>query len=552
MSEEDPSSTPGHEPDPTDTKPSAPRISLLNSAPCLPKEQILAMVPPRKVVDRLVAQFFNDFDMARFILCRDRFLAEYASFWGNPSAAPIMWIGLLFSVMSMSSFLQKQDITANSISSVDIGSQSMLETYRTLTIHCLVAGDYLQPSKYTIETLMLHYSADQNSNFDGSSVANWVLMGVIIRIAFRMGFHRDPSHWPHMAPYQAELRRRLWIVLYQMDFFTSTQLGLPRIIKDSQCDTHLPTHLLAHDLTFDHDALPPERPLTEFTPLLIVIQRHAIIKAAAEIYDATEAGQPSPATSASLGAKLQSAIDAIPEWLKFKSLDVAFAESPIMMTNQMFLDILVHKAVYLLHRRSFVKDTTGTDGTVSKELCVKASLAILEHQQRIDEETKPGGLMFAIRWKVGSALNHEFLQATMMLCFVLSTLDGRQDSSSTGALQSRDDIVQALTQAKVCWEKDFNQSIQARRAVRAIGSVLQQNSDATGHPLPVTASSNGELRTYFQDCCLVLQFELIYSLLMSFRFDGIQFCRTGSGCTGSFLHFRLRPGRRVGSLLLCA
>ena len=123
----------------------------------------------------------------------------------------------------------------------------MLETYRTLTIHCLVAGDYLRPNSYTIETLTLYFAIDQNVNLD-THIGNWILIGVVIRIAMRMGLHRDPSHWPNIRPLQVELRRRVWITLYQMDFFTSTQVGLPRIIKDSQCDARPPVHLFEHDI----------------------------------------------------------------------------------------------------------------------------------------------------------------------------------------------------------------------------------------------------------------------------------------------------------------
>lgn len=39
------------------------KSSLLSSEPCLPREQILAMMPPRKVVDRHVSHFFNDYEM---------------------------------------------------------------------------------------------------------------------------------------------------------------------------------------------------------------------------------------------------------------------------------------------------------------------------------------------------------------------------------------------------------------------------------------------------------------------------------------------------------
>ena len=399
-----------------------------------------------------------------------------------------MWVGLLFSVMSVSAFLQPQDVGALGLS--DVESQDMLETYRTLTIHCLVAGDYLRTSRYTIETLTLHFAVDQNVNLD-TYIGNWILIGVVIRIAMRMGLHRDPSHWPNIRPLQAELRRRVWITLYQMDFFTSTQVGLPRIIKDSQCDARPPAHLFDHDIGFEHDEIPPERPLTDPTPLLYVIQRDTIIKVAAEIYDATEAAPPSSATIAALGAKLERAIDAIPAWLKYRSLETLIAEDLVMILHRMFLDILIHKAVYLLHRRSFVKGSVGEESTKSNKLCINAALAILEHQARISEETQPGGLMFGIRWKVASSLNHEFLQATMMLCFALSRFnEGDVGTTNSCALHRRDDILEALTIAKSLWEKNANRSIEARRAAKAITTVLKQDLDKSS--APTLTASDGE------------------------------------------------------------
>ncbi|CAM1507598.1 Fc.00g072390.m01.CDS01 [Cosmosporella sp. VM-42] len=474
----------------------ATRISLLNSAPCLPKEQILAMIPPRKIVDRHVSLFFNAFDMAPFILHRNKFLSEYESFWSNPSAAPITWLGLLSSVMSISAFLQQQDHGAHGLSAVE--SQDMMNTYRELTIHCLVTGDYLRPGRYTIETLTLHFAVDQNVNLD-TSISNWILLGVIIRIALRMGLHRDPSHWPDIRPMQAELRRRLWMSLYQMDFFTSTQVGLPRIINDAQCDTRPPAHLLDDDIDIENHELPPERPSTDRTPLLYLIQRHNIIKVAAEIYDTTEAGPPSPATIATLGAKLERAVEAIPAWLKYRSLEKSIAESPVTILNQMFVDILIHKAVYLLHRRSFVQGSVGDESTKSNELCIKAGLAILEHQRKMNEETQPGGLMFAIRWKVFSSLNHEFLQATMMLCFTLSRFN---DGHVGSTLHRREDILEALTLAKGLWDKNADRSEEARRAATAIMTVLQQDSDKSSAPTTTASDAcfdqmPGAIPSYF-------------------------------------------------------
>ena len=401
-----------------------------------------------------------------------------------------MWVGLLFSVMSMSALLQQRDVAALGLSAVE--SQHMLESYRILTIHCLVAGDYLQPSRHTIETLLLHFAVERNVNVD-TSIGNWSLIGVIIRLALRNGLHRDPSHWPNISPLQAELRRRLWIALYQLDFFTSTELGLPRIIKDSQCDTRPPAIWSDDASSLERGQVPIERPLTDASPLFHIVQRNNIIKVAAEIYDATEAGPPSSAVIATLAIKLEKAVDAIPAWLKYKPLETSIADNPVTVLHRMFLDILIHKAVYLLHRRSFVKGYVGEETTESNELCIKAALAILDHQRRMDEEIQPGGLMFGIRWKVASSLNHEFLQATTMLCLALSRLNkGTLGTTDLCALNRRHDIIEALTVAKSLWEKNADRSMEAQRAAKAITTVLKHDLDSSSAN-SLTASDGGEL-----------------------------------------------------------
>lgn len=278
------------------------------------------------------------------------------------------------------------------------------------------------------------------------------------------------------------------MALYQMDFFTSTQVGLPRIIKDSQCDTRPPAHLFEDDIGLEHDEMPPERPLTEQTAFLYVIQRNTIIKVAAEIYDVTEAGPPSSATIAMLEAKLEKAIDAIPPWLRYRSLETAIVDNPLNMMNQIFLDVIIHKSVYLLHRRSFIRGSVGGDNNKSKERCINAAMAILEHQRRISEEIQPGGLMFGNRWKITSSIRHEFLQATMMLCFAL----GRFNDDYVGTTR-RADIVEALTVAKGVWEKNVGRSLEAQRAANAIAIVLQQDLAKSSAPLTSAVSDGGHI-----------------------------------------------------------
>lgn len=381
--------------------------------------------------------------------------------------------------MSMSLFLQKQDLGAHGLSAAE--SQATLETYRGLTIHCLVSGNYLRSSRYTVETLMLHFAVDQEVNVD-TNIENWVLLGVVVRVAMRMGLHRDPSHWPNIRPLQAELRRRIWMALYSMDFFTSTQVGLPRIIKDSQCDARPPSCLLDSDISFEHNTPPPERSSTKPSMLAFNIQRHWVIKVAGDIYDTTEAGPPSSAVIIALEAKLEHAVDILPGWLKPKSLEESIADSPSIILQRMMLDIIIQKAIYLLHRHSFVNGSSGEEISRSHEVCIKAALAILDHQRRMNEETQPGSLMYGIRWRVAAPLNHEFLQATMMLCFALSRSDAKR------ALHRRNDILEALNAAKVVWEKKSDGSIEALRAAKSIAVMLEQDRKSS---VPILTPPSG-------------------------------------------------------------
>lgn len=388
-----------------------------------------------------------------------------------------MWIGLLFSIMSMSAFLQQYDIEAAGKSLQD--TRNSLETFRSLTIHCLVAANYVETGRYTIETLAIHFAVDQNMNID-TEFGNWLLIGVIVRLAMRMGLHRDPSHWPRIQPMQAEMRRRIWVALYQMDFFTSTQVGLPRIIKDSQCDACLPVFSYKCNIEPETSQNQREVALTYYTPIMHIVQRHKVIKVAAEIYDATETAPAVPARTAALAAKLDRAVDTIPEHFKYKPFELSIGESPINILHRILLDILIHKAVYLLHRRSFVNSFNGTEISQPTELCIKSALAILDHHRRMDEESQPGGVMFSIRWKLATSLNHEFLQATMILCFALTQFRLKNiDKVHSLACVLSNEASKALIGAKEVWDKTAHRSVEAQTAAKAIAEVLAPCLDSS-------------------------------------------------------------------------
>jgi hypothetical protein len=453
--------------------PPLPRISLLSSAPPLSRDQILEMIPERRTVDRLVSHFFNAYQIGPFMIHRATFQREYLDFWQDPQATPLPWIGLLYAMMSTSAAIKQRDFGLPSVAAAD--AQSMVETYRTMTIHCLVACDYLRAPRYTVETLLLHTTLDYNGNPD-ASLSNWTLVAVVIRIAMRVGLHRDPSHWEGIGPLQAELRRRHWMLLVILDFGTSSQVGLPRIIKDSQCDTRTPRHLLEDDLTFETNEMPPARSTALWTPLLSLIAAHGIVLLAGEIYDATEAGDVAPRIQAAFSQKLEDANKAVPASLQYNAANNCIVDSPDRHLSKIIVNTLYHKTRYLLHRRGFQQSSKSDDSLGSTQICMDAAFAILAHQRRLSEETHPDGLLYNIRWKVATLLGQEFLQATTILCVAFSrTRTESVNGNSAGMEAQAEEISSALKTSRDIWLRNAANSVEARKAIAAIDTVLRSS-----------------------------------------------------------------------------
>lgn len=113
-----------------------------------------------------------------------------------------------------------------------------------------------------------------------------------------------------------------------------------------------------------------------------------------------------------------------------------------------------------------------------QDKCIQAALAILKHQERLGRETVSGGNLFDIRWKVAASLNHEALQATMMLCFALSSFEStwpRRAVSHTVDKEIRNKITDALAQVKVQWEAKPELSAETQKALQAVTTVLKRN-----------------------------------------------------------------------------
>lgn len=314
-----------------------------------------------------------------------------------------------------------------------------------------------------------------------------------------MGYHRDPSRFANISPFEAELRRRAWLVVLSIDLVSSAQVGLPRMIQPFMYDTQEPHNVGEDELYEDMTEQPISHPEVELTPLLYSIIMTRVRTVHAKIMDLTNATcQPPYKDVMGLDAVLRHVYDKLPETCKaMASEDFNLAVDPTAM-RRLYLGLSFMKAEIVLHRPYHLPGRTDAKYEYSRRVCLNAAAEMLELQQKLDAEIQPGGKLwlpgwqvFTMSWYMSSIVAQDFLLATTVLI-----LDLDEDLScpsplvyegTTSGLQldrsppSRQHVTNLLRGAQKIWQKASERSHEAHKAAEAIRLVLSKmdSSDQT-------------------------------------------------------------------------
>ncbi|KEZ42267.1 hypothetical protein SAPIO_CDS6126 [Scedosporium apiospermum] len=317
------------------------------------KEALLAAMPERPVVDRLVSKYFNDLD-------------TMPPNFGSPSTYP-------------------------EPSAASPEASSSRPIYLQQVVQCLTFSDYSRGGPHVIETLV-HYHMIEHLRRTDTEIDVWLLLGVMLRLALRMGYHRDPSHFQTLTPFQ---------------------------------DTRPPLNLFDHDFDETCSELPQPRNDNEITPMFYILARNKMAKAMGVVMDVINATEHNDSEIEGAEKLLQDTYDSLPPILKLATGFNTLADSPRTMLHRFVLATTMHCAQIALHQRcmSTPEEIDVTRPNRSLDTLLEAALKILAYQHIMDTETQPGGRLWSAGWKFWSTLTHEFLLATTVLSKALfSTL----------------------------------------------------------------------------------------------------------------------------------
>ncbi|KAF7877025.1 uncharacterized protein EAF02_008245 [Botrytis sinoallii] len=443
------------------------------------KAKLLAALPSRRVVDKTVQGYFHGANPSLHILHAPTFQKEYLKFWANPHETPICWLGLLYGIMCLSLF---SSYAAGEENPDERASQMQtIRTYRRNCIHCIRLSDYTKPGKYTIEAMLAHLEGEFVLG-DADQVNCYVLLGVAVRLALRMGLHRDADRvGGQITPFQGEMRRRLWATLRQIDLLASFHIGLPSMVESVESDVQLPRNLNDSDFDEDCTELPPSRPDSEVTSASYVRFKNKICQVFGKIaVHANSLSPPSYDEIMELDAQLDVVQATVPPSFRFQPIESCIADPAKLIIQRLNVAHLLCKSRCVLHRKYLVDNQDHPEREYSVKVGIDAAMQLLDFQKQTYEATQPGQVLARDRCFPSSLTMHDFLLAAMIVYvrtmkILEEEIKGKHQNTSFQ--KQKVEMISALKMSSDVWQITQLKYPEVKRAVDVL-AVMMRKLDA--------------------------------------------------------------------------
>lgn len=131
--------------------------------------------------------------------------------------------------------------------------EALLDRYRLGVEQALHNANFMSAPDVTKLQALTIYLVCARESADKTYI--WSMTGLLIRLAMKIGLHREPSTLG-LPPFQAEMRRRLWWHICTLDVRTAEENDMDPLIYEPMFDTRFPANLNDADLDV-HMTEPP-------------------------------------------------------------------------------------------------------------------------------------------------------------------------------------------------------------------------------------------------------------------------------------------------------
>ena len=433
-------------------------------------QQILSQyLPPRVEADRLLSIYFRGETYIVPFVHTYHFQKQYRDFWTDTASVNPLWLSMLFSVCYLASLI------GGATGSSPNDNAEGRPAFHVAAGKCLIIGQYHRPQQFTVEALAMYGHCKNFRTLDPSREAGFIL-GMVVRLGYEMGYHRDPDSFGNLSVFEGEMRRRCWSACKQMDLMISFMLGLPSNICLEDCDIKSPRNLLDSDFDADTQELPPSRSENEFTKLLwFIVKERQMINFSKVCQDALSFKEKSEAEILQLDQEIREMWTTIPEILRTRPLSESIADAPFLIMTRIYVEFVYLKSLCVLHRKYMARGNV-----LSTNSCVEAGKRLVRQFIDMYKEFSPGGQLYMERWMLANFTMNDFLLGVMVLCLVVHTRWKRGFQNSAINIDTESEVLSLLEQSHIICVEKSTSCRDARRVSHAIQLTLKGAKTSNG------------------------------------------------------------------------
>ncbi|RDH27529.1 hypothetical protein BDQ94DRAFT_184483 [Aspergillus welwitschiae] len=440
----------------TESSPDGP-VLLLGISHQMDEAELLAALPPRNIADMLVRRCL-------VIIHVPTFKSEYLEFWKDPSGVSLAWLALLYSILSCAIYIE------HTTNPEDTNPQlpGTFHVYRTNCAIALAKANFATPGRYKVDAAIMYLGVEylQSNNLKtGISM----LLGVVSRLAIMMGYHREPRlYHPQISCFEAEMRRRAWLLLVSIDSKVAWQTGLPRVIPRKLGDVTLPRNLLDSDFGLDTTVLPPSRSVGQHVSNIAYISAlEQMLFVVGEVTDTVSGGAMVSDTAQGLSLRLEKIKSSLPSIFQLQPREAQRLDDGKMI-ERYCLEITYQRARCILYRR-YLTTARSDPHRKFRSICVDAARQILALQSELFQGMLAKSHSRHRAWFGLSRSISDCLTATMVIC--LEVINQSRDGSSSND-HVRTELIELLKSSHMSWKLSPRPSLETIKAAEITSTVL--------------------------------------------------------------------------------
>ncbi|KAI3395585.1 hypothetical protein diail_1097 [Diaporthe ilicicola] len=393
-------------------------ISVFTDSMLPVHKRMADILPGKAICDRLLEAYISMSEGIYRIVHVPSFKAEYEAFWAHQAGVSEGFLPRLMCMLSLGARFETDNRGLGHDRADGINAPTACALTRAwldgLRGKQLVDVDTLQ-----CEVLHLHASRMMLSRNQES----WAQLGFIVRMAMTMGLHRDPDEFPQIRPFYAELRRRLWYTIVDMDLHLALACNLPGAVREGEYTCRPPSNLDDGDIFPEMKALPPSRPIDEYTNTQLqayasrtlahrirvstIINRLDTIRDFGEVLDC--------------GAKLEQLLDDVNHLFPRRNQTLDPRSKFKDWRMRALLDMHVRRPLLALYR-PFALSTVECPAHITTSY-LKSSMTMLTYMDELDPRT-PGFGDVSHMYHV--VLKHDIMQAAFSVCYFIKMASEEQ------------------------------------------------------------------------------------------------------------------------------